>query len=233
MAKQTKIEVDGLGEIFVHRKKGAKNIRIRVDNNGLIHLTLPWWVSKSAGLAFVQKQNLWLQEQSSKLTCPIRDGMQLGNSIKLSIRREDRSRIGSTLTNDTLNISLPRGVEIDDPSVKKHIIAGLKQKCEQQIEPRLSYLAKKHGYKYRTVKFRVLKSRWGSCNQDAEITINVYLVQLPLHIIDYVLLHELNHTKHMHHGREFWDAMARILPDVKTAKKELKQYHPNFIDISR
>jgi hypothetical protein len=51
-------------------------------------------------------------------------------------------------------------------------------------------------------------------------------MQLPWHLIDYVLLHELVHTKHLHHGKDFWDEFKIALPEARKLQKEMHGYKP-------
>lgn len=75
-----------------------------------------------------------------------------------------------------------------------------------------------------TVSFRMMKRRWGSCGRDGRVVLNVRLAQLPVPCADYVILHELCHLRHHHHGRAFVALLARVVPDWKSRKKELEYF---------
>src|SRR5262249_22487168 len=105
-------------------------------------------------------------------------------------------------------------------------IRALRRQAEQLLPQRLAGLATKHGFRYRSVAVKRLKSRWGSCDQHKNIVLNLFLMQLPWECIDYVLIHELVHTEVLRHGPDFWAAMARELPDVKRLRKQMRQYQP-------
>ena len=51
-------------------------------------------------------------------------------------------------------------------------------------------------------------------------------MQLPWHLIDYVMLHELTHTKVMQHGAPFWRELELHVPHAKQLRKEIGEYHP-------
>jgi predicted metal-dependent hydrolase len=87
-------------------------------------------------------------------------------------------------------------------------------------------LARRHGFAYRSVAIKQLKRRWGSCSSEQDIALNCFFMQLPWHLIDYVLLHELMHTRIMAHGTPFWKALDEYVPDLKTARREIKTYRP-------
>jgi predicted metal-dependent hydrolase len=74
------------------------------------------------------------------------------------------------------------------------------------------------------VSFRMMKRRWGSCGRDGRVVLNLRLAQLPESCVDYVILHELCHLRHHHHGRSFYNLLARVCPDWKARKKLMEQY---------
>jgi predicted metal-dependent hydrolase len=66
-------------------------------------------------------------------------------------------------------------------------------------------------------------SLWGSCNTRGVVSINWRLIQMPLHLIDYVVAHELSHLIEMNHSPAFWQTVGRIYPEYREARKELKK----------
>ena len=105
-------------------------------------------------------------------------------------------------------------------------IKALRKQAEQLLPGRLSNLADRHGFAYGSVQIKHLKSRWGSCDHERNITLNLFLMQLPWELIDYVLLHELTHTQIMRHGPDFWNAMRRVLPNLQAIRKQMRLHHP-------
>ncbi len=86
----------------------------------------------------------------------------------------------------------------------------------------LSEGSKKMGVKFSDIKFKYMKSRWGSCSSKGNITINKYLKFFPYKLIEYVVFHELTHLKYHNHGKEFKDFLSRYIRDWKERKEELK-----------
>ena len=113
-------------------------------------------------------------------------------------------------------------------AAQKACLRALKLEASSLLPPRLKELAEIHGYSFNKVTIKKMKSRWGSCDSNQNIVLNQYLIQLPWHLIDYVLLHELNHTVHMHHSPKFWSALKALLPNVKALRKEIKEHHPTL-----
>jgi predicted metal-dependent hydrolase len=92
------------------------------------------------------------------------------------------------------------------------------------IVDRLAELARRHGFTYNRVFVRNQKTRWGSCSAQNNINLNVNLVRLPAALRDYVILHELVHTRIRNHGPQFWDELERHVPDCRRVDQKLNQY---------
>lgn len=78
------------------------------------------------------------------------------------------------------------------------------------------------GLKPTKVSYRKAKSRWGSCSGRGNVSLNTALVKLPMECIEYVIVHELCHLKHHNHSKDFWNEVAKYLPDFVVLRKKLK-----------
>ncbi len=105
-------------------------------------------------------------------------------------------------------------------------VRALKKEAAQLLPQRLESLARQHGFSYNSVGIKRLKSRWGSCNERQDIVLNCFLMQLPWHLIDYVLLHELVHTRVLRHGAPFWNELGKYAKNLPAIRKEMKLYQP-------
>ena len=76
---------------------------------------------------------------------------------------------------------------------------------------------------FSALKFRKMRARWGSCSSKREITLNSELSRLSENLIDYVVVHELAHLRHMNHSKEFHSLVDSYLADSKAHRKELKK----------
>ena len=102
----------------------------------------------------------------------------------------------------------------------------LRIKAKSVLPARLKSLAKKHKFSYSAVKISKSRTRWGSCSSQKTINLSFYLMLLPEHLADYVLLHELCHTVHMDHGVEFWKLLDLVTKGrANQLRKELRTYH--------
>jgi predicted metal-dependent hydrolase len=98
------------------------------------------------------------------------------------------------------------------------------EKARAYLFNRLNYFAQKYNFSYNRAVFRRQKTKWGSCSGRNNINLNINLVTLPEQLQDYVLLHELVHTKHKNHGKAFWMELDRLTGDAKKLRKEMRKY---------
>lgn len=98
--------------------------------------------------------------------------------------------------------------------------------AEKTLTGRLRELAARYGYKVNRVSVRNQKTRWGSCSARNNISLNMKLILLPDTLIDFVLLHELVHTRIKNHGQEFWTELAGLLPgeNIKELRVQMRKH---------
>ncbi len=89
---------------------------------------------------------------------------------------------------------------------------------------RIGELAQLHNFVYNRVSIRKQKTRWGSCSSKNNINLNANLLHLPSELMDYVLLHELVHTRVKDHSKDFWDELNTVVPNARQIDKKLKDY---------
>ncbi len=101
----------------------------------------------------------------------------------------------------------------------------LKKKALLYLPERLDKLAGQYGFSYQSLKITRSRSRWGACSSKGVIHLSFYLMLLPEHLIDYVILHELCHTHHMNHSPLFWSLLdSQTGGNARALRKELKDY---------
>jgi predicted metal-dependent hydrolase len=166
------------------------------------------------------------------------------------VRRNKRAkRLSITVKYDrTVRVTVPERVSLEQACrfltaktawAKKHLdrLGRLERDRGQECLPavnraearavltaRLNHLAEKHGFEYNRAFIRDQKTRWGSCSSANNINLNMRLVGLPQELADYVILHELVHTRFRNHSSGFWAELDRLLPDAKRLSRQLKKY---------
>jgi len=96
--------------------------------------------------------------------------------------------------------------------------------ARKRIIERLDELSVLHKLPYASATVRNQKTRWGSCSVRKTISLNINLTRLPSELMDYVIVHELVHTKIRGHGPDFWSSLTRLVPDAPGLRKKLGRY---------
>lgn len=102
--------------------------------------------------------------------------------------------------------------------------------AHRYLQDRLKKLADAHGFSFKRVSIRDQKTRWGSCSANNCISLNMRLASLPRELSDYVLLHELVHTRIRNHGPKFWETLHGLVPDGPETRKRLKDYRIEWLE---
>ena len=79
-----------------------------------------------------------------------------------------------------------------------------------------------HSFIYHRVSIRNQKTRWGSCSRKGNLNFSYKLALLPLHLADYIIVHELCHLGQFNHSPAFWSLVALAAPDYQRHQKELR-----------
>lgn len=224
-------EVPQVGMVYVYKRRGSKSLRLTVNSDGKIRVTQPTWLPFTAGLTFAQQKHQWLAQQTQAQQ-RLQDGQRLGKYHTLRIRQNPTGKRLTTRISDTnAVVSYPPGTTSASIDHAAHAIAkrAMRAEAEQLLPQRLQSLARQFNFSYQGVTIRHLKSRWGSCSAAHIITLNYYLMQLPWTLIDYVLVHELAHTKELNHSRQFWQIVTSCLPDYKNRRRQMKDFQPSVL----
>lgn len=113
--------------------------------------------------------------------------------------------------------------ETSGMSHKQILLLWLKKESKNFIQRRAKAFAASYDFKFAKVAIRDQSTRWGSCSSQGNLNFNWRLYLAPIEILDYVIIHELSHTKQMNHSQKFWDIVESILPDYKERRKNLRE----------
>lgn len=108
------------------------------------------------------------------------------------------------------------------PLLSADDIKALKARAKSYIPVRTEYWAKIIGAEYSSVTVRAQKTRWGSCSSKGNLSFNCLLMLTDTEIIDYVIIHELCHTKELNHSKRFWTLVGSVMPNYKQVRSRLK-----------
>ena len=229
------VNVPGIGKMVIYKRRDSRNIRLSITPRGTLRATIPYWAPYTQAVTFAVHKSEWITKQLSK-TQPVllKDGQQIGKAHHLSFSGDSLIQdVSSSTTGNNISIKYPPGLQDSDEIVqslaRELAVKALKDEANVLLPQRLEQLAKKFNYVYTSVNIRKLHSRWGSCSQNRDIKLSLYLMQLPWELIDYVLLHELAHTKVLHHGPDFWHELESSLPNARILRKQIRAYQSRII----
>lgn len=224
MATKT-IHHDQVGKVTIYKRRGTSKVTLKVVNNK-IKIIQPTWLPYAAGKNFLADNIGWLKKQSlSNEQKIIESGQKIGKNHDIYFHADNKLR--SRVHESTIDIFYDQASQGSfSPEVqllaKKAIKRAVNIEANQYLPSRLESVANSIDCNYKSLTIKPMKSRWGSCSSKQEIKLNCYLMFMPWEVIDYVLVHELSHTKHLNHSSSFWQMVEENLPDYKARKKTLK-----------
>ena len=206
-------------EYEIIRKK-IKNIYMRIKD-GKVIVTAPYRISQKEIERLVNEKSKWISKQlvkQEKINNNKKNTMVIvGKVYPIIEHKSNRNYI--ELGNDEVNIYLCNRDEKDT------LIKQFYRKCAQkQYITTIKKMVEKTGLEPNSWRVRDIQYAWGSCSSKRNITLSLNLIQKREELIEYVVVHELCHLKHMNHSTDFWNLVGKYIPNYKEYRKELKSY---------
>lgn len=234
MASKRLVADNDFGQIIIHTRRGARNITMRVKPDGL-HLTVPSRSLLKKVLEVLQPYRKQLLEQFEQIAPkPVDLSFRIhADCFHLSLASSKLKHFTIRREEEEMIIYCPENVDFKREDVQKlvrsAILRAMKKAAETYLPPLLSMWAERFGLTYRKVRITGARSRWGSCSAARTISLSCYLMLLPVKLMDYVILHELAHTKEMNHGPRFWELLDGMTEGkALLLRKELRAYRTSF-----
>jgi len=226
------VDMPGFGQVAIYKRRDSRALKITIDHNNRIRVSMPSWLPYRTALEFVKSKESWIAQHRRPHTI-LKPGLAIGKAHRLEyITKQSPGKVSYRLVGQVVRISLSSDTVYTDlaaqGAARRGVTSALRKEAKALLPMRLKQLALQHDFDYSSVDIKQLRSRWGSCTQQSHITLNLFLMQLPWQLIDYVILHELTHTKYLHHGSDFWKHLESCMPHAKTLRKQLRTFQPNF-----
>lgn len=135
---------------------------------------------------------------------------------------EQSSALSYSFDGQVMNITVDECLDISQ-QVSDQLDLFYKKTTQKEAKNSLTRMENLTGFKANKLSVRKTKTRWGSCSSKGNISINQNIARYPIKAMDYVMLHELCHLKHMNHSKEFWLLVAKYMPDYMYYRKMLKK----------
>jgi len=218
------IEIEGIAKpIKVVKKLGRRSISLLIDH-GKLEVRAPFLTDDGTIIRWVKSKSSWIQKKLSQIP-EYREHKYIDGELFYYLGSQYPLRFDENVKNDrriTAKLSPEnRGVFIANN--KTQLQKLYRYLARNYLAKRLKELSKYTNIPYEKMRLSSAHTRWGSCSSNGTISLNWKLIMAPAGIIDYVIIHELCHVRHMNHSRLFWQLVTHYLPDCKERRKWLRQ----------
>jgi len=211
----------------------ARQVYLRVEPGRGLQVTIPKRYSKRSIPALVESQRAWITEALVDLEEKIPDMYRQWPPQKIYLDACDvMVSIGYSTavsaTTGTAKWASPERLELcvdinNKPLVAKCIASALKPRATAVLGPWLARCAQESGLRYKRMIVRGQKTVWGSYSSSGTLSLNYKLLFIRPELVEYVLLHELAHTRYLDHSSAFWRFLDELKPNAALFDKELKE----------
>jgi hypothetical protein len=203
------------------RHPRARRYVLRLDRDGAARVTVPRGGSLRAAREFAERHTAWVERQiQERQTTPAAPAW--GNGTEFLFRGET---VVLTVAAERQRAAFAdQEFSLHPGGVRQHVERHLQTLAAAELVVRTNELAAQHGVTICRVIVRNQRSRWGSCSVRGTISLNWRLIQTPPSVRDYIILHELMHTREMNHSDRFWRHVEAVCPAWREAEKWIRRY---------
>ena len=235
-------------QVHIIRSK-RKTICMSVNKDGSVTVKAPRLYPTEKEIAqFVEQKADWILKQRERQQ--EREDMKLVRRFETDysfpylgeerlVEMQSAKKTSISFENDKIIIKTPfcEDLETDyeaPENVQKieKLQSDLKKWYKKQafayVSKRVEYYKEIVGVSVNDVSIKSRKSQWGSCDSNGNLTFSWRLVMARPEAIDYVVIHELCHRKHMDHSKQFWNEVQKYMPDFKAQKQWLEENSVNL-----
>ncbi len=208
-----------------------KTLALLVKPDGTVFVRAPLRASKAVIAEFVEKNRGWIEKHQAKALAylspaprgylPGETFLYLGTGYGLEIveRQQESLRLEGSF-------KLAVSQQSDASSVFER---WYRQGARQVLTARVDVLARQYDFRYKRIRITSARTRWGSCSATGSLSFSWRLVQAPLAVVDYVVVHELVHTVFHNHSKQFWHRVGTIMPDFQEQRRWLREHGRNLL----
>lgn len=201
-------------------KSNRRSIALIIENNGDFIVRVPITADENTVYKFINQKRDWIikkrveQLEYAPQLIQIEDNAKisiLGMDYFLKLYENNRVKVADNL------IYIPKN------NSKEKVISYLKKVAKRVITKEVINISNKYNFNYASISINSAKTRWGSCSVSNKLHFTYKLMLCPMDIVDYIIIHELCHTKVKNHSNKFWSLVESYYPDYKNCEKWLKQ----------
>lgn len=222
------------GEIKIRKNKLARSVKLSVGVDGSLRASIPYYSPEFAVRRLVNGSRDEIRKMLATHNAKnsYQDGDLIGKTHTLFLRKFSGEEIKISNEGNQILMQIPQELAFENPliqsEIRKTVSKILRKQAKAYLPRRIDFLAEKYGFSFEKLRFSHTGTRWGSCSSSGTISLNIALMNLPHHLIDYVIIHELCHTRQMNHSSKFWQEVEKYCPDYKKYVQEIKQFSPSI-----
>lgn len=237
-AKPNAITIRGVVIPYEERRNArSKRLSLHVGQDK-VRVTAPYCATQRQIREFVHSNQDWIlthwdaiQARQAKFPGRLyQDGesypLLFNQYIQLRIHPADgkQIRLRYDPEENRIAIELPEGLAPDQSreATRGILEKWLKRKAREVFQAKLDAFSSQMGVNYQAFRLKEQKTRWGSCSSRGNINLNWRAVMAPEPVVDYLIIHELAHLKHLNHSPAFWDVVRRYCPQYASWRRWLK-----------
>lgn len=222
------VHFKSIGKTTFAQNKRSKNIKISVKPDKSVLVSFPFFVSSEEVVGFVKKNEAWILKQQQKFDAGKQqyfDGLEIKTRMFRLIFKKHQKTFRK-VNKDEITVFVENFRNDNCVAfIESNFVEVYRYEAHMILPKRIEELAEKFDFDYNRVTIRNNKRNWGSCSSKNNISLNLQMMKLPDELIDYILLHELVHTKIKNHGSEFWDKLNKCTNfRARDLAKEVKKY---------
>lgn len=219
-------------QFMLRRSRRSRRLSLCVNDNAEVIVRLPLRTSLQESERFIEANTAWLIKHLRAAHTKLRTRLSLIDGAFVPLLDEQlrlRLHCGRNMVK-----RVAEELHVYSPSHEHPVLSGLleqwyRKEAKIHMAQRLIALSAQIGVQAKSLTIRGQKTCWGSCSARGAISINWRLILAPSHVVDYVLVHELCHLRHLNHSPEFWDSVEKIEPDYRGMRKLLRQLQPRLV----
>lgn len=222
------------GEIKIRKNKLARSVKLSVGVDGSLRASIPYYSPEFAVRRLVNGNRDEIRKMLATHNAKnsYQDGDLIGKTHTLFLRKFSGEEIKISNEGNQILVQIPQELAFENQfvqsEIRKTVSKILRKQAKAYLPRRIDFLAEKYGFSFEKLRFSHTGTRWGSCSSSGTISLNIALMNLPHHLIDYVIIHELCHTRQMNHSSKFWQEVEKYCPDYKKYVQEIKQFSPSI-----
>ncbi|PXW86882.1 hypothetical protein C8R34_11245 [Nitrosomonas sp. Nm84] len=211
-----------------------KSIGLRIDGHGL-SISVPLQTALPHIETILQEKANWITKKLQHWQCKQSLALTwahdatyplLGEPWRIALRPSGEIQMACQSANEVADSAFAEQFtsQLNPRQIEKFVMVWYGQQAIACFKQRIAVYAQALNVSVPPFRLSRAKTRWGSCNSRGIIHLNWRLIQMPLHLVDYVVAHELSHLIEMNHSPAFWERVESVYPDYLVARKELKGY---------